>query len=206
MKGKIFFRIWALLPAVMLLIIFSGCASFKSIVPLNNDRLDAEQGFNTILIIDLEIKDDSSSLQTCGNPSLWEFYRGEAGNKNRMTQYIFPAVWNQSDGSYVLHRTMDLGTIAGTHKISTVSFTCGNRSYAYKIFRQFEVFPCSINYLGKIRITVDKNGSYKADIENDEASRMKALAKFRTANPSLYNQYRNEIKDVRTEVFTDVAW
>ncbi len=207
MKKKAFFSLFMRDLIVLLLIIFAaGCASSRSVAPLRNDKLSTELGFNTILIIDLEIQDYSSSLQSYGKPSLWEFFRGNTQSENRMTQYIIPRVWKQSNNNHILHQTIDLETIAGTHKISTISFTFDNKIYAYKIFRQFELLPGSINYLGKIKLLINKNGSYQTNVDIDESSRQESFLKFKKKNPSLYKKYEDNIKIVQTEIFTKVAW
>ena len=189
-----------------LLISLVGCTSFKSMVPIENDQLRPDLGFDTILILDLEIQDHSSLLQIYGDPSIWDFYKGNIQKENRMTQHIFLAQWSQSKDGYTLHKIQQLETIAGIHKISTISFTHEDYIYRYEIMRQFELLPNSINYLGKIKITINKDGSYYTEIKNDKYSFQESLESFKSKNPSLYKKYGNKIEIAQTKTITDLSW
>ena len=206
MKTKVLSNIIKILFILLFSLNFIGCASVKSLVPIENDQIRQDLGFNTILILDLEIEDHASLLSTYGSPSIWDFYRGNVQKENRMTQHIFSAPWNQSNQSYVLHTMQNLETLAGTHKISTISFSNSGYIYRYEIMRQFELISDSINYLGKIKITVNKDNTYTTELINDDISYEKSLVNFKRENPALYKKYESKIAIARTKKITDLTW
>lgn len=196
---------WGIL-SLLLLLVSVACVSMQSIATLENDLIQFEHGYNTILLIDIEIQDHSLFLQTCENPSLWEFYRGNTSNENRMAQYTFPSVWRSLKDMSILNQTLVLEAIAGTHKISTISFPFNNEVIPFEIFKQFEVFPESINYLGKIKIRVDEDRNYQTIVETDESRQQKTLIDFEQNNPILYKRYEDKVNIVQTQSIAEIAW
>lgn len=181
-----------LLALSLLAIIFSGCGSYQSIKHLKADKIDTDEGFNSILILHLTIIDKSGKLPDWGNVNLWERYIGKTQEENRMSQYIIEPEWKKTEDGHQCTETIYLQTRGGDHKILSIAFQNSSEILPFKTRIDYAVPGNAIAYLGNLILTVEKDYKYGYAVSHNKNDKEAVLGEFSKKFPGLYEKFEKK--------------
>ena len=186
--------------SITFVLLLGGCASWRSIVPLNEDRLNAEAGFDSVLLCRIKLEDSTKTVKNWGQPQFVESYLGATPDQNRMGTYIIEEPWEEKPDANILQSAPRLAIISGKHQLLSIGFFSigSNSARGFPIKRDFTIPSRTLAYLGEIRVVAKPQLQFDSFITVNEEQMRADVASFKEKFPSLYEQLKGNIQVVQT--------
>lgn len=186
--------------ALSLAMLVTGCASYKSIIPIKDDILNVEAGFDSVLIIRIKVIDETKTLKDGGYLNLFDAYLADSPSDNRLTQHIIDTEWQETPTAAILASEMRFSIVSGRHELMSVGTI--SSGYAATVVRalpikgSYVVPKHAIAYLGEVQVTVRSADAFDVKVVTEPTRTAADVDEFRKAFPRLWDTLQGNVQVV----------